>query len=160
LRQRIERRAAAVEDIVAVYEALTATGAHVVVAGDSAGGGRAAGLQLPHAVALLSPWTDLRLQDPCIVELADDDVLLNAHVRVAALPRTQARPTSSTEDLIGILAAMLGEPNGVTAGVRLDAAAASTTPQVPQPGRSHMTEDGPRSVVESEPHTKPQLTGP
>jgi len=56
---------AAVEDAVAVYRGLTGK---IVVAGDSAGGGlalamlislRDAGLPLPSAVALFSPWTDL-----------------------------------------------------------------------------------------------------
>jgi acetyl esterase/lipase len=55
----------AVEDAVAVYRDLTGK---IVVAGDSAGGGlalallislRDAGLPLPSAVALFSPWTDL-----------------------------------------------------------------------------------------------------
>jgi monoterpene epsilon-lactone hydrolase len=56
---------AAVEDAVAVYRGLAGK---IVVAGDSAGGGlalamlislRDAGIPLPSAVALFSPWTDL-----------------------------------------------------------------------------------------------------
>jgi monoterpene epsilon-lactone hydrolase len=56
---------AAVDDAVAVYRALPGK---IVVAGDSAGGGlalamlislRDAGIPLPSAVALFSPWTDL-----------------------------------------------------------------------------------------------------
>lgn len=62
---------AAVDDAVAAYRGLLAEGRspqHVVVAGDSAGGGlvlslmlalRAAGTPLPAAAALFSPWTDL-----------------------------------------------------------------------------------------------------
>ena len=62
---------AAVDDAVAAYRGLLAEGhspQHVVVAGDSAGGGlslslmlvlRDAGTPLPAAVALFSPWTDL-----------------------------------------------------------------------------------------------------
>jgi monoterpene epsilon-lactone hydrolase len=62
---------AAVEDAVAVYRALTARGIdprHLVVAGDSAGGGlalclllklRDLGEPLPAAAMLFSPWTDL-----------------------------------------------------------------------------------------------------
>lgn len=62
---------AAVEDAVAVYRALLAQGipsGKIVVAGDSAGGGlalamlislRDAGVRLPAAAALFSPWTDL-----------------------------------------------------------------------------------------------------
>lgn len=77
---------AAVEDAVAVYEALLQQGATVAVAGDSAGGGlalallqrlRTADRPLPRAVALLSPWTDLALNDPSVSELATEDVLLD-----------------------------------------------------------------------------------
>ncbi len=59
---------AAVEDAVAVYRALLAQGGKIVVGGDSAGGGlalalmislRDAGVRLPSAAALFSPWTDL-----------------------------------------------------------------------------------------------------
>jgi acetyl esterase/lipase len=62
---------AAVEDAVAFYRALLTAGyspRNIVVAGESAGGGlslslmlslRAAGVPLPAAAALFSPWTDL-----------------------------------------------------------------------------------------------------
>jgi acetyl esterase/lipase len=62
---------AAVEDAVAYYRALLSAGylpQNIVVAGESAGGGlalslmlslRAAGVPLPAAAALFSPWTDL-----------------------------------------------------------------------------------------------------
>ena len=62
---------AAVEDAVAVYRGLIEQGipaAKIVVSGDSAGGGlalamlislRDAGIELPAAVVLFSPWTDL-----------------------------------------------------------------------------------------------------
>lgn len=62
---------AAVEDAVAFYRALLSAGyssKDIVVAGESAGGGlslslmlalRAAGVPLPAAAALFSPWTDL-----------------------------------------------------------------------------------------------------
>jgi monoterpene epsilon-lactone hydrolase len=62
---------AAVEDAVAFYRALLSAGyppQRIVVAGESAGGGltlalllalRAAGVPLPAAAALFSPWTDL-----------------------------------------------------------------------------------------------------
>jgi acetyl esterase/lipase len=62
---------AAVDDAVAFYRALLTAGyspQNIVVAGESAGGGlslslmlalRAAGVQLPAAAALFSPWTDL-----------------------------------------------------------------------------------------------------
>jgi monoterpene epsilon-lactone hydrolase len=63
---------AAVEDVVAVWQALVADGtdpASIVVAGDSAGGGltlalalslKSAGAPLPGALGLLCPWVDLR----------------------------------------------------------------------------------------------------
>jgi acetyl esterase/lipase len=62
---------AAVDDAVAVYRALLKTGhepQHIVVSGESAGGGltlslilalRAAGIPLPACAAVFSPWTDL-----------------------------------------------------------------------------------------------------
>ncbi len=62
---------AAIEDAVAFYRALLSAGylpQNIVVAGESAGGGltlslllalRAAGVPLPAAAALFSPWTDL-----------------------------------------------------------------------------------------------------
>jgi epsilon-lactone hydrolase len=62
---------AALEDVVAFYRALLSAGypsQNIVVSGESAGGGlslslmlslRAAGLPLPAAAALFSPWTDL-----------------------------------------------------------------------------------------------------
>ncbi|MFX8500623.1 alpha/beta hydrolase fold domain-containing protein, partial [Acinetobacter baumannii] len=64
---------AAIEDVVAVYKALLAQEQDpkkLVIAGDSAGGGlslstaiaiRNAGLPLPAALVLLSPWVDLNL---------------------------------------------------------------------------------------------------
>jgi acetyl esterase/lipase len=59
---------AALEDALAAYEALAAERDAIALAGDSAGGGlalasmlarRGAGLTLPRAAALFSPWTDL-----------------------------------------------------------------------------------------------------
>jgi len=62
---------AAVDDVVAVYRALLSAGyppERIVIAGESAGGGlslslmlalRSAGVPLPAAAALYSPWTDL-----------------------------------------------------------------------------------------------------
>jgi len=59
---------AALDDALAVYSALAERGGKIVIAGDSAGGGlalslmisrRDAGLSLPAAAALFSPWTDL-----------------------------------------------------------------------------------------------------
>src|SRR5229473_8703067 len=65
------RFSAAIDDAVAVYRALLSAGyspQRIVVSGESAGGGltlslllavRAAGVALPAAAALFSPWTDL-----------------------------------------------------------------------------------------------------
>jgi acetyl esterase/lipase len=86
---------AAVEDGIAAYRELLADGTDprdIVLAGDSAGGGlvlatllsaREAGLPLPAAAALFSPWTDLTLSgasmhgkrdaDPIFVEADLDD---------------------------------------------------------------------------------------
>ncbi len=59
---------AALDDALAVFAALAERGGKIVIAGDSAGGGlalslmisrRDAGLSLPAAAALFSPWTDL-----------------------------------------------------------------------------------------------------
>jgi acetyl esterase/lipase len=67
---------AGVKDALQVYRWLTAQGIdpqHIVVGGDSAGGGlvlsmllalRDAGAQLPRAAVLLSPWTDLTVSSP------------------------------------------------------------------------------------------------
>ena len=76
---------AAVEDAVAAYRALLAQGLpaeRILVAGDSAGGAlalalvlrlRAEDVPLPRAIALISPWVDLRLDG-----LADvDDPMLS-----------------------------------------------------------------------------------
>lgn len=66
---------AAIDDAVAAYCGWLASGLdprHLVIAGDSAGGGLAVattlrlrdqGLPLPHALVLFSPWVDLSLRD-------------------------------------------------------------------------------------------------
>ena len=78
---------AAVDDAVAAYRALVATGiaaSRIVVAGDSAGGGlalallissRDAGDPLPVAAVLFSPWTDLAATGKSIVENDASDPL-------------------------------------------------------------------------------------
>lgn len=79
---------AAVEDAVAVYEALLARGqdpAQLIVGGDSAGGGltlamlvaaRDRGLRLPAAAVLISPWTDLGLSGETMTTLDVRDPML------------------------------------------------------------------------------------
>lgn len=80
---------AAVDDAVAAYRWLLGTGVdphHVVVAGDSAGGGLAAALlvalrdagdPLPAGGALISPWTDLTLTAATLATRADVDPMVS-----------------------------------------------------------------------------------
>ncbi|MBP1484861.1 alpha/beta hydrolase [Acinetobacter nosocomialis] len=80
---------AAIEDSIAVYKALLAQGQDpkkLVIAGDSAGGGlslstvialRNAGLPLPAALVLLSPWVDLSLSGNTIKTHAAQDAMLS-----------------------------------------------------------------------------------
>ncbi len=82
---------AAVEDVVAVYRALIADGlspSRIVVGGESSGAGlalsmlvalRDAGVPLPAAAFLISPWTDLALEGSTIRSKADVDTLLTEH---------------------------------------------------------------------------------
>lgn len=80
---------AALDDVLQVYRALLEEypAERIVVAGDSAGGGlsvallvaaRDAGLALPAAAVLLSPWADLALEGASLHTRAADDYLLNA----------------------------------------------------------------------------------
>lgn len=78
------------DDAVAVFRALLAQGIpanRISIAGDSAGGGltlattlalRDAGMPMPGALALISPWTDLTLSGASIVKKADVEPMLNA----------------------------------------------------------------------------------
>lgn len=87
---------AATDDVFAAYQALLEQGiaaADVVIAGDSAGGGlslacalqaRDAGLPLPAALVLLSPWTDLTVSGRSAAELRRDDMLDADRLRAAA----------------------------------------------------------------------------
>ncbi len=80
---------AAVDDAVAAYRALLSAGhapSQIVIAGDSAGGGltvsmllaaRDAGLPLPAAALLLSPWVDLTCQAGSMTTKAAADPVLN-----------------------------------------------------------------------------------
>ncbi|OCY24198.1 alpha/beta hydrolase [Acinetobacter pittii] len=80
---------AAIEDVIAVYKALLAQGQDpkkLVIAGDSAGGGlslstvialRDAGLPLPAALVLLSPWVDLSLSGSTMKTHATQDAMLS-----------------------------------------------------------------------------------
>lgn len=82
---------AAVDDALAAYRALLATGVRVVVAGDSAGGGlalalalrlRALGLPQPAAIGLVSPWVDLGLDG--LDETVDDPLLSRGWLELGA----------------------------------------------------------------------------
>lgn len=80
---------AAIEDVIAVYKVLLAQGQDpkkLVIAGDSAGGGlslsaaiaiRDAGLPLPAALVLLSPWVDLSLSGSTMKTHAAQDAMLS-----------------------------------------------------------------------------------
>ncbi|MGW5352625.1 alpha/beta hydrolase [Streptomyces sp. NPDC004031] len=108
---------AAVEDTLAVYRALLDDGtapSRIAFAGDSAGGGlalqalvaaRDAGLPLPAAAVVLSPWYDLTMSGASITARAADDPILTAHMlgRYAAAyrgPATGALPV--LDDLRGL----------------------------------------------------------
>jgi monoterpene epsilon-lactone hydrolase len=79
---------AGLDDVLAVYRALLDSGtapATVAFAGDSAGGGlalaallaaRDAGLPLPAAAVLFSPWTDLTLSGASYTSKADVELIL------------------------------------------------------------------------------------
>ncbi|HWU01822.1 MAG TPA: alpha/beta hydrolase [Novosphingobium sp.] len=88
---------AAVEDGVAAYRALLADGVapgHIVLGGDSAGGGlvvavllalRDAGLPMPAAALAISPWADMRCAAASLADKAEEDPSLSeAGLRMAA----------------------------------------------------------------------------
>lgn len=77
---------AAVDDALAAYKELLASGRPVVIAGDSAGGGlalvtmraaRREGLPLPRAAVVFSPWTDLTLSGASLTARSDIDPLFS-----------------------------------------------------------------------------------
>jgi acetyl esterase/lipase len=83
---------AALEDALAVYAATLDEGRtpdQIVMIGDSAGGGlvlatllaaRDRGRPMPHAVACISPWTDLACTGETFRMLADDDPMVSTSV--------------------------------------------------------------------------------
>lgn len=111
---------AALEDALKVYGALLDTydASRLAIAGDSAGGGlalslvvalRAAGLPLPAALVLISPWTDLTLDGGTHQTLRSRDPMLSARwLRRAAdgyrgeLSLTDARISPLLADLRGL----------------------------------------------------------
>ncbi len=112
---------AAIEDAVAAYHALLASGtpaSRIVVAGDSAGGGltlalllalRDAGDPLPAAAVVFSPWTDLAATGRSIVENDAADPLLfgrwvgrQAHYYLGDTPATDPLASPLYADLTGL----------------------------------------------------------
>lgn len=112
---------AGLDDLVAVYRALLSTGTpaeQIIVVGDSAGGGlavstmlraRDAGLPMPRALVLLSPWLDLTCSGESMRTRADIDPWLNPSmceaIREAYLAGTDpAHPLASplAADLAGL----------------------------------------------------------
>lgn len=102
---------AAIDDALAAYTGLLAEGFeshHIVISGDSAGGGlalallhaiKAVGLSQPAAAAVISPWTDLACEGKSMKSKAEVDPLLNEQGLVqcglAYAPRDLATPTAS-----------------------------------------------------------------
>lgn len=98
---------AAAEDAFAAYRALLEQGipAHeLVVAGDSAGGGlslacalqaRDAGLPLPSALVLLSPWVDLAVSGDSAQRMGRDDMLDAQRLRAAGADYLAGAPVAS-----------------------------------------------------------------
>lgn len=90
---------AAVDDAVAVYRALLASGVRadrVTVAGDSAGGGltlallaaiKAAGEPMPAGAAVISPWTDLALTGASLTARAAIDPMIKGAEPIALMAR-------------------------------------------------------------------------
>jgi acetyl esterase/lipase len=112
---------AALEDALAAYHALIATGtlpSHVVIAGDSAGGGLALALLLalrdakeppPAAAVLFSPWTDLAVTGNSIVDNDATDALFfgswvaaQAPLYLANTPATNSLASPVYADLTGL----------------------------------------------------------
>lgn len=83
---------AALEDVLSVYRGLVADGhapSHIILAGDSAGGGlalaallalRDAGNPLPAGAVCISPWTDLSLSGASIQAKAGADAILTQDI--------------------------------------------------------------------------------
>jgi epsilon-lactone hydrolase len=97
---------AALEDALAVYEAMVADAEEpLALAGDSAGGGLAValavaardqGLPTPSALGLISPWLDLTLSGASLTEnQASDAMLPTPHLAAAAAGYTAALGTES-----------------------------------------------------------------
>jgi monoterpene epsilon-lactone hydrolase len=112
---------AALEDALAAYRALIAAGwfaSHIVVAGDSAGGGLALALLLgvrdaneppPAAAVLFSPWTDLAATGNSVIDNSAADALIHgswitaqARHYLADTPATNPLASPVYADLTGL----------------------------------------------------------
>lgn len=99
----------ALDDVLAVYRALSASGEPIVVAGDSAGGGLALALAMavrdaagepPAAVAMICPWLDLTAEGARLRGTAPREPLLTPD----ALARwAEAYTTDATDPLVSPL---------------------------------------------------------
>jgi epsilon-lactone hydrolase len=117
---------AALEDALAAYRRLIDAGmapSGIVVAGDSAGGGlalalllavRDAGLPLPAAAVLFSPWTDLAATGPSIIGNSEADALFfgtcvaaQAAYYLAQTPATDPLASPVYADLTGLPALLI-----------------------------------------------------
>jgi epsilon-lactone hydrolase len=132
---------AGLDDVVAVHQALRATGP-VVVAGDSAGGGlaltllvrlRDLGAPLPSCAVLLSPWVDLALSTFTDAPFPASEVILSLEALRDSAPRYigDANPTDPylqphCADLTGLppLLIQVGDGECLVHDARLIAAAA------------------------------------
>lgn len=112
---------AALEDALAAYRALISAGtlpSHVVIAGDSAGGGLALALLValrdakdppPVAAVLFSPWTDLAVTGRSIIDNDASDALFfgswvtaQAQLYLADTPATNSLASPVYADLTGL----------------------------------------------------------
>jgi len=105
---------AALDDALAAYAALLARGlapAHIVIAGDSAGGGlalatllalHARGLPLPTGALLFSPWTDLAATGETLRSNDRHDVMFHGDA-IGLVARLYLAQTPATEPLVSPL---------------------------------------------------------
>ena len=116
---------AALDDALACYRALAASGRAVALGGDSAGGGLsvaaaqtlvAAGDPPPTALALISPWLDLSLSGASAERLADiDPILKHPWIKACAQAYAGGQPLKSA-DLSPLFGVPVSTPTLIHAG--------------------------------------------